>query len=360
MKINQEIRRLAARWPVPSAALLVEAIDRLCTGRKDGSRWSSLSLDGRATSPDEQNALVRFCPFHLSSMRHFRVCHTNEGIWEISAESGGKFDAGLLESVIPRYGAIDLERMRSTRVSYIREGRYVSDNPNDLGEIAVHFGWRTHAGPPGYYLQASCSNPRANAATRYAFITSVIENLDVKDFVRVVGDERDFVLKAANGWSLYELERDWAPHDHNPSFFPIGPFPSFDDVRWRGEHFRATPLGKQIDRLWIGSCVTPDVYETMYEQLNALANEWHVDLYGSYADGIDPYTADASQSPDGRFPVFVWSPARDADGLFYQADIVPTPEGRFLEIHSNCGDMKKLLKEAEAATGVPFVPTTGN
>jgi hypothetical protein len=64
------------------------------------------------------------------------------------------------------------------------------------------------------------------------------------------------------------------------------------------------------------------------------------------------------QSPDGRFPIVIWSPTRGARGLYYEADVIPTPEGRFLEIHSNCGSMQKLLKEAKAATGVEFTPAS--
>lgn len=66
--------------------------------------------------------------------------------------------------------------------------------------------------------------------------------------------------------------------------------------------------------------------------------------------------ASLTPAADGRLLVFVWSRARDAGGLFYQADIVPTPERRFLEIHSNCGDMNRLLKEVEPPKGGKFTP----
>src|SRR5262249_23553060 len=92
------------------------------------------------------------------------------------------------------------------------------------------------------------------------------------------------------------------------------------------------------------------------ERMNGFASGWEVGLYGRYADGIDPYTADASQSPDGRFPILMWSPAREDQGVYFEADVVPTSQGRFMEIHSNCGDMTRLLEEARSATGVEFTP----
>lgn len=361
MKINEELRLVAARWLAPSAALLVGAIDRLCTKRKNGARWSSVCFDGRDTNPDDPDSLINFRSFHLASLRHFRVCHRNEGIWEISAVSGGRFHDALLENVIARFGALEFERMQSARASYIKDGPYLSDDPNDLGQISIDFGWRTHDGPPGYYLQVMCSNARSSVATRFRFITRAIEQLDAKDLVRVVGDEQSFALRAADGWSLYELE-DVAGQlpRKDPRYFPLGPFSSFAEVWRRAERFRHTALDQPIDELWVGCTVTPEVYESLHEQLNGLANDWHVNLYGSYADGINPYSAEPSQSPNGRFPVFRWKPGRELGHLFYQADIVPAPEGRFLEIRSNCGDMKKLLKEAEAAVGVPFVPAAVN
>src|SRR5262249_76279 len=76
------------------------------------------------------------------------------------------------------------------------------------------------------------------------------------------------------------------------------------------------------------------VFESMIGVLNELDHNWEVILYGSYADGIDPFTADATASPDGRFPIFVWGP-NDGGHVLYEADIVPTPQGRYLEIHTN-------------------------
>jgi hypothetical protein len=103
-------------------------------------------------------------------------------------------------------------------------------------------------------------------------------------------------------------------------------------------------------------CISPDKYPQVYERLNCLASDWSVAIDGSYADGIDPYTAAASQSPDGRFPILTWAPMVEDEHVFFEADIVPMPEGRVLEIHSNCGDMERLLKEAESATGAQFMP----
>jgi hypothetical protein len=353
LKINRETKRLAVRSNASTTESLRTAVELLYKNRLDNPRWSSCGFDGRERTPDEQSTLVDFHPLHLSSMRHFRVSPKNEGIWQIQASSGGGFSLDLLESTAERFPRLDVRKTKSAYITCHVESLDVS-GPDEIDEFFIEFGWRTQSGPPGHFIRHHSSNPRSSVSARFAFISSAITHLSLNDAVQLEGNESEFTVTAAPGWSLYEFET-WSDK-RNPSFFRIGPFPSFDDVWQRAERFCAGPLGKQVSRLAVSFVASPDVYETIYEQLNELANEWKVGLYGNYADGIDPYTADASQSPDGRFPVFVWSPARDARRLFYQADIVPTADARFLEIHSNCGDMKKLLKEAEAATGMKCTP----
>jgi hypothetical protein len=248
---------------------------------------------------------------------------------------------------------LDLGKTKSANITCLAESLDVS-GPDEIDRYFIEFGWLTQSGPPGYFIRVHSTNPRSSVSARFAFLSSAILDLSLNDAVQLKGDESEFTVTAAPGWSLYEFET-WSDK-RNLSFFRIGPFSAFDDVWQRAERFRAGPLGKPISRLAVSFVASPDVYETLYERLNELSNEWKVGLYGNYADGIDPYTADASQSPDGRFPVFVWSPARDAGRLFYQADIVPTAAGHFLEIHSNCGDMGELLKEAKAATGMKCTP----
>jgi hypothetical protein len=355
MKINQNANRLAARWYASTMELLTAAVDHLRRNRLDNSRWSSCGFDGRERSPEEPNTSIDFRPLHLSSMRHFRVSHKNEGSWQIQVSSGGEFSVDLLQSTMDRFRRLDLKVTKSADVTYLGE-RADDSAPDTIRTFLIEFGWRTQSGPPGHFIRASLLDGGAPPSIRYAFIDSAVTHLGLNDVLQIEGNEKEFSVSAAHGWSLYEFET-WL-NKTNPSSFRIGPFPSFDDVWQRAERLRADPLGKQINRLAVSFFVAPDVYETMYDELNELANDWGVGLYGSYANGIDPYRADASQSTDGRFPIFVWSPEQGEGDLFYQADIVPTPEGRFLEIHSNCGDMKKLLKEAEAATGVKFTPVS--
>lgn len=352
LKINRETKRLAVRSDALTTESLRTTVDLIYKNR-DSPRWSSCGFDGRERTPDQQSTLVDFHPLHLSSMRHFRVSHKNEGIWQIQVSSGGEFSLDILESTVERFRRLDFKKTKSAYVTCLVESLSAS-GPDEIDEFFIEFGWHTQSGLPGYMISVHSSNPRTCVSARFAFLSSAITDLSLNDALQLKGDESEFTVTAAPGWSLYEFET-WSDK-RNLSFFRIGPFSSFDDVWRRAERFRAGPLGQQISRLAVSFVASPDVYETTYEQLNELANEWQVGLYGNYADGIDPYTADASQSPDGRFPVFVWSPARDAGRLFYQADIVPTAKGRFLEIHSNCGDMAKLLKEAKAATGLKYTP----
>lgn len=353
LKINRDTKQLTVRTDALTTESLRTTVELLYKKRKDGSRWSSCGFDGRERTPDQQSTVVGFHPSHLSSMRHFRVSHKNERIWQIQASSGGKFSLDVLESTVERFRRLDLSRTKSAYIT-CRVESLGANSPDEIDEFFIEFGWHTQSGLPGCMIRVHSSNPRSSVSARFAFLNSAITDLSLNDAVQLKGNDNQFTVIAAPGWSLYEIET-WSDK-RNLSFFRIGPFSSFDDVWRRAERFCTGPLCKRICRLAVSFVATPDVYETIYEQLNELSNEWKVGLYGNYADGIDPYTADASQSPDGRFPVFVWSPARDAGRLFYQADIVPTAQGRFLEIHSNCGDMAKLLKEAKAATGMKYRP----
>jgi hypothetical protein len=167
-------------------------------------------------------------------------------------------------------------------------------------------------------------------------------------------EESALYVKSTSPWKVELSGADLK--GRNPSLFRLAPFADFSAAWNRIDNALKSSAVKTIENIALSLTFNPPQFEALLDKLNDLASGWEVHLYGSYADGIDPYTARASQSPDGRFPIFMWQPARTANGLYYQADIVPTPEGRYLEIHSNCGDMKQLLKEAESTTGVKFTP----
>jgi hypothetical protein len=220
-------------------------------------------------------------------MRHFRVSRKNEGIWQIQASSVGEFSPALLESLVERFRRLDLKITKSADITYFVESTDDS-NPDDIGGFLIEFGWQTHGDPPGHFIRASSFDQRTDPAIRYAFINNSITHLGLNNVVQIEGDEDGFTLTSAPGWSLYEFET-WL-NKRNPSFFRTGPFSSFDEVWQCAERFRVSPLCKRIDRLAVSYFVAPDVYETMCEQLNEVANEWGVSFFGSYADGIDPYT----------------------------------------------------------------------
>ena len=131
--------------------------------------------------------------------------------------------------------------------------------------------------------------------------------------------------------------------------------PTYEDALQRFERVLADrDIVRRPESLFFRLEITPHAYAALANELNAFASGWELDFLGGYRPDCDPFTADSATGFDGRFPIFFW--ARLADqSVFFEASIVPTPEGRRVVIHSNCNDMKLLRKEA-AASGLSFEP----
>jgi hypothetical protein len=352
MKLNSTPSRIAARSKSTDEAILRASVDLMST-RRCAPKWSSYRIDGAGIETNEPDELIHFYPLYLSSVRHFRICHQNKRIWEIMAQSGCRFESDLLEQSLTRFRSLDFRNTNAATIS-CRIGESVGASADCAGEAKVEFGWRNSEGIPGFFIYTSLLGRQVPPHLRYSFLTKAIDCLNLNDIVSLSGNETEFNVHAKEGWCLYEWET-WSKKI-NPCFLRVGPFQSFNEAASRATAFLKIPHTKRIETLSLGFTLAPDMYESMYEQLNELANDWDVHFLGSYADNISPYASDATQSPDGRFPVFTWSSDVDPSNFFYEADIIPTSTGRYLEIHSNCGNMEKLLKEAHETTGLQFTP----
>ncbi len=131
--------------------------------------------------------------------------------------------------------------------------------------------------------------------------------------------------------------------------------PTYEDALQRFERVLADrDIVRRPESLSFSLRITPEGYAALADELNAFASGWELDFLGGYRPDCDPFTADSATGFDGRFPIFRWMLTADSS-TFFEASIVPTPEGRRIVIHSNCNDMKLLRKEA-AASGVSFEP----
>jgi hypothetical protein len=131
--------------------------------------------------------------------------------------------------------------------------------------------------------------------------------------------------------------------------------PTYEDALERFELVLADPeIVRRPESLSVGLSISPEGYAALADELNAFASGWELDFLGGYRPDCDPFTADLAEAFDGRFPIFRWMLSADSS-TFFEASIVPTPEGRRIVIHSNCNDMKVLCKEA-AASGLSFDP----
>jgi hypothetical protein len=131
--------------------------------------------------------------------------------------------------------------------------------------------------------------------------------------------------------------------------------PTYEDALQRFERVLADrDIVRRPESLSFSLRITPEGYAALANDLNAFASGWELDFLGGYRPDCDPFTADSATGFDGRFPIFRWMLTADSS-TFFEASIVPTPEGRRVVIHSNCNDMKLLRKEA-AASGLSFEP----
>ena len=335
---------------------LRELVNAIAKKRERGN--SKYYFDGRETSDNDPNAVMGFFPNRLPSLKHFRVCDRNENVWEVSLGLDRKYDPNILK----RWTAFCIELPRPQIRKHFLNCfvNYTGAPCKDMyGEYDIGVRWDP---PPqangvklalGQFGGQELEYELTDDITA-TFFTKAISDAGLAPWVSLKHEERGYDVYGESPWRVEAINRN--QHRKSPSTLNIGPFESFQAAWESAERALFGPAVKRIDNLSLHLVMNPIEYETLRERFNNLASGWEVYLYGSYAEGIDPYTADASQSPDGRFPIFMWQPARDANGLYYQADIVPTPEGRYLEIHSNCGDLKRLLKEAETTTGVRFTP----
>lgn len=207
-----------------------------------------------------------------------------------------------------------------------------------------------------FSLQVTQRSQDVDLSQRARFFSEAITSLGLQSDVSLIQIGESFRLEATPSSSMRLQVNGANPKGENPSSFWVDRVGAFEDAWARFTRLLEDPVVKHTNRSWLGVSFLPNEYEDSLEKLNGFASAWQVDILGSYANGLDPYTADASQSPDGRFPIAVWGSDSSDGDVYYQADIVPRSEGRFLELRSNCKEMADLLNEAKAATGEEFEP----
>lgn len=239
------------------------------------------------------------------------------------------------------------------------KGVSVSCDVSESGEPAevfVRLWSRIIRGETIFSLQISQRSQNIDLPRRVCFFNEAITSLGIQGEVSLIQSGESFRLEAMPTSSMRLQVNGTTPKGENPSSFWVDRVGAFEDAWERFIRLLKDPVVKHIDKSWLGLSFSPPEYEVYLEKLNNFASGWQVDILGSYANGLDPYKADASQSPDGRFPIAVWVSDSADNDVYYQADIVPTREGQFLELRSNCKEMAELLDEAKAATGEEFEP----
>lgn len=329
-----------------SEARLRDLIDALSLRRPDDGKWNRCTLDGREGYFDDPDMILLYHPIRLTTLEHFRLARgKNDNVWEVNLSLSGFY----LQSEWTRW-SLFFESLTTSAVRYghltcdCLENRFPPDPARrDFCVSAVK---RFNAGSSVVF---GAWAPNVPLERRLQFASGALASLGLID--RVVVENGKLKLSGDLPWHVGVGEVS-----DGIATLELREIGSLPDAIVIAERILRSPLVNVARTYMSMTCaLVPPAYEAMLDELNRLSNQWSITLYGSYADGIDPYTADASQSPDGRFPIVSWS-NRDGSHVYFQADIIPTPSGRYLEIHSNCGSMQELLDEAEAATGVRFTP----
>jgi hypothetical protein len=342
----------AVRWLAPSTADLRAVVDILAK-KRGSNRWSQYFFDGRETSAAAPDAVLKFHPRMLTTISHFRVCERSPQIWKIDLDLVRRYEPASVNALAQWLGQAPLDGVRQLYLNL-----FLSEVVGDSTEIDMRYGdfsvsvrSRAMNDQQRVTIEIGQFGSAASLEQRYRFFVETISSLDLEEAVRITMDGGEIYVKGLTPWKI-DLNGAGS-NGSNPNSFHISPLRNFADAWTHVRRLTNTVSATRILNIDMAVDVTPPAYEALRNELNALASDWTVTLYGSYAAGIDPYESDASQSPDGRFPVMSWDP-EDHDDLFYQADIIPTAAGRYLEIFSNCGDIAKLLKEAKSATGQSF------
>jgi len=188
---------------------------------------------------------------------------------------------------------------------------------------------------------------------RADLFTAVLERANLNDRVKVRFEDGLVFFDAVPGQDIHLSGADLVRRAN--AFLCGVKRPTYADALQRFELVLADrELVRQPESLSFNLRITPEGYAALANELNAFASGWELDFLGGYRPDCDPFTADSEAGFDGRFPLLFWTHSAD-ESNFFEASIVPTPEGRRIVIHSNCNDMKLLRKEA-AVSGLTFEP----
>lgn len=326
-----------------SSAQLRDLVNVVLRRRPDDGTWGSCALDGREYYVGDPNVLLSFYPLRLTTLEHFRLARgKNDNVWEVLLSVSGSFD----ERTWSRWTSF-FETLARTGVKFARLICFCAAGPwsskREFGEFSVSAVARSSQTS----LVFGSAIGGLPLDKKFYFMRNALESIGVVNHLVIDGGKLKLV-----GEIHWPVRTSEVPD--GIATLELTGIQSLSDATAMAERMLDSELVNRT-HMRMSCTLIPPAYESMLDELNALSDKWQIDLYGGYADGIDPYTAEASQSPDGRFPIVTWN-NNDGSGIYFEADIVPTPAGRYLEIHSNCGSMHALLEEAEAATGVRFTP----
>lgn len=313
--------------------------------KKSKSHYVRYPLDGNETTPNDPDAVLDFRTEKLAPLSPFRLT-----LNEVNLNLDAPASQASLDAFRPF-----LEQRSNQPIVRCLLSAYCNgeEQVERYGDHWISCGWERSGESPHYSVGVRHKYSLANVPQCADYFARAIAQAGLADRIQVNSDGENFTVDADQPDELWISGADI--RRRNPDVFRYYGLASFREAWTCFERILVCPeLVERINRINLFMRMPPPVYEQLMPACNELADNWAVSLYGAYADGIDPYTAEPPQAPTGRFPVFHWSPRRQ--DAYYQADIVVTADGRRVEIHSNCGDPKKIVKQASVGTLLKFTP----
>ncbi len=349
MMLERDGGRLVVSSQLLSVEELRSTIDTICQNRS-GARWSLWCFDGRWRPPNELDEVLVYLPRRLAPLACFRLCQDGGVVCHVKVNLDCRYEPAMLGTLLEFLRDFPHDQVSVVGISCRVVTR--SDADTSAGKFLLTVTGRTTRRLPNFLVGLGHVYGLKDLDQRRRFFESAI-SLGLPNDVEITCSHDGFELRST---SSIELKQQGLKNGRNPYGFHVESIKSFAEAWPRAAGILTSPLIDHISTVGVGVVTDPAGYVKFHEILNNLATGWEVQIDGGYDPDIDPYSTDASRSLDGRFPILTWMAEEAPEYLYFGADIVPMPDGRVLEIHSNCGNIEMLLGEAESASGISFAP----
>ena len=223
-------------------------------------------------------------------------------------------------------------------------------------ELWLYLGWSLNPGEDVGRWCCGCSiggaSPgKSDKVYRRDLLRRIIDAWGLTGRLLVELDGDSLTVNSADHWKLMFTQAEFG--GKNPRAFEVSGFEDFD-AAFNAAKSAVRAVSKRVDSVRFSAAMVPDLYIVQREALNKVAGAWHVEVDGHLTPEAETVLQGGpiAQSLPNRVPAFFWR--ENQDSIMFYGDVLITPKGLCLELTSNCGDVKKLLKRARIVEGLEF------